>query len=173
MGLILLGLGSNLGDREQNIYQAVDEISHEAGLLQDFSSLYETEPRYFEEQPDFFNMVIKINSKLTPGQLMSTCLKIEKDLGRQRSKYQNRAREIDIDMLFYDDKILDTKELKLPHPRFSERLFVLKPLNEIVPQFKDPVTGKIMVTLLKECPDKSRIVLYKKRKELEIKLDTA
>ncbi|HMA61610.1 MAG TPA: 2-amino-4-hydroxy-6-hydroxymethyldihydropteridine diphosphokinase [bacterium] len=173
MGLILLGLGSNLGDREQNIYQAIDEISHRAGKLQDFSSLYETEPRYFEEQPDFLNMVIKIQSKLTPGQLMSTCLKIEKDLGRQRNKYQNRAREIDIDMLFYDDKILDSKDLKLPHPRLSERRFVLEPLNEIVPQFKDPITEKTIDNLLKECPDKSRITLYKKRNELEIKLDTA
>lgn len=131
MKRVFLGLGSNLGDRYDNLQQAIRLISSNSEInLVNSSSIYETKPFGYLEQPNFLNMVIEIKTTLNANELLKTLLNIEKNLGRIRGKRWG-PRIIDIDILLYGDDIIDSEELKVPHPYISERLFVLIPLNEI------------------------------------------
>ena len=136
---VYLGLGSNLGDREDNIRQAVRLISERVGRVVRQSSLIETEPWGFESNNKFLNAVIHCETSLSPCQLLKVTQKIERDLGRKKKSshlssltshlYQDRP--IDIDILLYDKLTLDEPNLKIPHPLMHEREFVMKPLEEI------------------------------------------
>ena len=139
---VYLGLGSNLGDREEHIRKAVALIGEKVGLVIRQSSLIETEPWGFESENRFLNGVILVETSLTPRQLLRATQKIERSLGRKRkstdsslqspdfSKYSDRP--IDIDILLYDDLTVDEPDLKIPHPLMQERDFVMKPLNELL-----------------------------------------
>jgi len=141
---VYLGLGSNLGDREEHIRKAVALIGEKVGLVIRQSSLIETEPWGFESENRFLNGVILVETSLTPRQLLRTTQKIERSLGRKRkstdsslqspdfSKYSDRP--IDIDILLYDDLTVDEPDLKIPHPLMEQRDFVMIPLNEIKPR---------------------------------------
>ena len=143
---VYLGLGSNLGDRMDNLAQAVERLSQRL-TLKKLSSVYETEPIYIKEQPLFLNTVLSANTRLTPFKLLSFIKGIESELGRQPS-FRNAPRLIDIDILFYGDQIIDTLELTIPHPRITERAFVLVPLAEIAPGLVYPLTHEKISDLL-------------------------
>ena len=136
-----LGLGSNLGDRRQNIEKAVTLIGERVGVVLCQSSLIETEPWGFDSENTFLNGVILVETALTPRQLMKTTQKIERDMGRKvKSLPSNHSpltskiytdRIVDIDILLYDDLTIDEPDLKIPHPLMHERDFVMIPLDEI------------------------------------------
>lgn len=127
-----LGIGSNLGDRRRNIKKALEILKNTKGIrLEKVSKIYETNPVGGLRQGRFLNGVMKIRTTLSPCQLLRTLKRIEKDLGRKRTK-RFGPRIIDLDILFYKDLVINRKNLKIPHPRCLERDFVLKPLLEVI-----------------------------------------
>ena len=135
---VFLGLGSNLGDREENIRKAISLIGERVGLVIRQSSLIETEPWGFESDNKFLNGVILCETTLTPRQVLRATQKIERELGKLRKHSTRRTplsiyhdRPIDIDILLYDDLTIDEPDLKIPHPLMHERDFVMIPLKEI------------------------------------------
>ena len=151
----LLALGTNLGDRLANLRAALDALPPEVVLL-DKSKIYETPAWGFEDQPAFLNMAIKGGTDLEPEPLLKHLKQLETRLGREPSFHWG-PRLIDIDLLFYDDLILDTPRLVIPHPRLQERAFVLVPLADIAPDFIHPILGKTIRQLL-EGMDNSNIL---------------
>ena len=143
---IYLALGSNLGDRMGNLASAVERL-YQKMTIQKVSSVYETEPVYYEEQPLYFNAVVSAVTELEPSDLLRFVKGIENDLGRQHS-FRNAPRLIDIDILFYGDRVVQTAELIIPHPGIAERAFVLAPLAEIAPELVHPVTHEKVEDLL-------------------------
>ncbi len=131
--MIFLALGSNLGNTEQNILRAYELIENEVGPIIRKSSLYHTEPWGFESPNMFCNSVIAVNTTLTPRELLRATQKIERSMGRKqkshKGSYQDRI--IDIDILMYDNMVIDEPDLHIPHPLMHQRDFVLKPLKEI------------------------------------------
>ncbi len=145
-----LGIGSNLGNREKYIASAIKHLSQdpEIEVLQK-SKLLKTEPYGNIYQPSFLNCVIKIETTSSPKQLLKCCMKIENELGRIR-KEKWGPRNIDIDILFYNDRILNKPDLIIPHPDLHNREFLLKSLNEIAPDLIHPVLKKKIRKLLQE-----------------------
>lgn len=161
MKTVFLGIGTNLGDREENLKKSLRIISETIGKITAVSSVYETEPWGFESGNLFLNMVVQIETKLTPRVLLKRIMMTEAVMGRIREGKEYSSRLIDIDILFYDDIVTDLPELKIPHPRIPERRFVLVPLCELVPNFVHPVLKKTMAQMLAECPDHKMVKLYK------------
>lgn len=145
-------LGSNTGDRKALLEDAIRQISSMAGPVVRKSSVYETQPWGKSEQPEFLNQAIEIETALPPRVLLATVLEIERLLGRVRTGRWD-PRTIDIDILFYDDAIVNESNLVLPHPLMRERRFVLTPLAQLAGNFMHPVLGKTVRQLLDECPD--------------------
>jgi 2-amino-4-hydroxy-6-hydroxymethyldihydropteridine diphosphokinase len=133
MAIAHIGLGSNLGDRAQNIERAVRLLAERGALLLKHSTIIETDPVGGPPQEKFLNAVIKIQTKLSPPKLLSQCQRIEKQLGRIRD-IANGPRTIDLDILLYDQVRVRTPSLVIPHPRMFDRPFVMEPLCEIEPQ---------------------------------------
>jgi 2-amino-4-hydroxy-6-hydroxymethyldihydropteridine diphosphokinase len=153
MNTSFLLIGGNVDDREKNLLLAAELIRKHAGKVDAQSSVYETAAWGKTDQPDFLNQVLKITTDLLPGDLMKEILKIEKLMGRERSeKYAPRL--IDIDILFFNDEIVKTSLVTIPHPQIQNRRFVLVPLNELAPALIHPVFKKTISQLLVECPDK-------------------
>ena len=148
MTIAYLGLGSNLGDRKQNLAQALELVSQQVAVEQ-LSSIYETEPVGYKQQPLFLNAVCRISTKLSPEQLLGLAKGIEAKLGRV-SSFLNAPRPIDIDILFYGDEVVSSRELTIPHPHLAERAFVLVPLAEIAPGLIHPENGRTIRELLSE-----------------------
>jgi 2-amino-4-hydroxy-6-hydroxymethyldihydropteridine diphosphokinase len=146
MVIAYIGLGSNLGDRKQNLTRALELLSKHMKIEQ-ISSIYETEPVGYEQQPLFLNAVCRISTKLNPEKLLRLVKKIEAKLGRTPS-FTNAPRPIDIDILLYGDEVFSHQDLTIPHPRLAERAFVLVPLAEIAPDLAHPVSRKIFRELL-------------------------
>lgn len=147
---VYLSLGSNLGDRENNLREAIERIG-QIGRVGAVSSLYETEPVEFTEQPEFLNCAAELDTSLTPGQLMKKLLEVEGAMGRQRLQKKG-PRIIDIDILLFGDEVVDGPALRIPHPAIQERRFVLEPLAEIAPGLIHPVLKKTIRELLAELP---------------------
>lgn len=140
MARAFLGLGANLGDRAATLRAAVDALrSH--GRVSAVSSLYETAPVGYLDQPPFLNAVLELETVESPELLLAAAREIERSFGRLRT-FRNAPRTIDIDLLLYDDQISDDPALTLPHPRLHERAFVLVPLAEIVPELRHPRLGR-------------------------------
>lgn len=143
MAKVYFGLGTNLGDKENNLRTAVDHIEKRIGKAISLSAFYETAPWGFASENNFLNAVICIDSKLTPFEILAETQVIEKGLGRgSKSGGGYSDRIIDIDILLYDDLILSTDKLILPHPLMTERSFVMEPLREIAPELIHPVLKK-------------------------------
>jgi 2-amino-4-hydroxy-6-hydroxymethyldihydropteridine diphosphokinase len=154
---IYLSLGSNLGDRFANLQAAIHELPPDVNpLIQ--SSVYETSPWGYTDQPQFLNQVIQADTDLDPDELLAFLKKLETSLGRQES-FRFGPRLIDLDILFYDRLIMNTSQLTIPHPRIAERAFVLVPLAEIAPDLLHPVLGKT-VQELKTGVDVSSVRLF-------------
>ncbi len=144
----LIGLGSNLGNRIGSLRAAVRELARN-GRITASSSVYESAPVGFLDQPDFLNAVVRLRTELDAPALMRSLLAIEEGAGRVRTG-KNAPRILDLDLLYHGDCILVTPELHLPHPRRLERAFVLGPLAECAPDFRDPVTDRTLAELWEE-----------------------
>jgi 2-amino-4-hydroxy-6-hydroxymethyldihydropteridine diphosphokinase len=142
-----LSLGSNVGDREANLREAVRLLEAEGVHVRRESSLYETEPQDQRDQPWFLNSVVEVETELFPKLLLTRVKRIEKSLGRKRTVAKG-PRTIDIDILLYGSFVIQTAELEIPHPRMSERRFVLEPLAELAPDLRHPVSRKTIRELL-------------------------
>jgi 2-amino-4-hydroxy-6-hydroxymethyldihydropteridine diphosphokinase len=149
MPIIHLGIGSNLHDREGNCEKAIALLEDNKIKVIKRSSMIETEPWGIEEQPRFINMAVEAETDLSPEELLKTLKKIEEDIGREPTLRWG-PRSIDLDILFYDDLILKTRELEIPHSHMEERDFVLKPLAEIAPDKVHPILKKSISDLLSQ-----------------------
>lgn len=137
--LVYLSLGSNLGDREANLKDAIVRLGS-VGRAVAISSFYETEPVQFAQQPWFLNCAVALETEKMPKQFLSAILSIEQEMGRKRQASKLKGpRTIDIDILLFGSSIVDTQTLTIPHPRMHERRFVLEPLAEIAPEYRHPV----------------------------------
>ena len=143
-----LGFGSNLGDREENIRRAVERLSESVCGIQT-SSIYETEPWGYLDQPKFLNMVCKCITSLVPEELLSVCKELETLAGREPS-FKYGPRVLDVDILAYGDYVVTTGSLEVPHSALHERAFVLAPLAEIAPQWRHPILNKTATELLEQ-----------------------
>ncbi len=157
MKIVFLGIGTNLGRRELNLKQAITRIEEFIGPVLMTSSIYETEPWGFQAEDKFLNLVVKAETKLTPSGLLGIILMIESLMGRVRGPNRYSSRLIDIDILLYEEIIIDQESLKIPHPLLQERRFVLVPLCEIASEMIHPALKKSFAELLKICEDKNEV----------------
>ena len=157
MKIVYLGIGTNLGNREENLKQAVAKIEEFIGPVLKSSSIYETAPWGFQSNDEFLNMVVQVETKLIPSGLLGRLLMIESLLGRVRGEKHYSSRLIDIDILLYEDLIVEEESLKIPHPLLHERKFVLVPLCEIASEVIHPVLKKSVAELLEMCEDRSEV----------------
>ncbi|MGC9017266.1 MAG: 2-amino-4-hydroxy-6-hydroxymethyldihydropteridine diphosphokinase [Caldimicrobium sp.] len=146
---VYLSLGTNLGDRLENLKRAIQLLKRLPLFIEATSKIYETAPLYFETSNRFFNMVIQIKTSLSPYALFLELKKIEFLMGRIKEE-RLTDRPIDLDIIFYEDLTLEGKILQIPHPRAYERAFVMIPLCELAPNFSEPLSGKKIYELCKE-----------------------
>jgi 2-amino-4-hydroxy-6-hydroxymethyldihydropteridine diphosphokinase len=156
-------LGSNLGDRATHIKKALKLLEEKGIDIEKVSSLYSTEPAEVQQQPWFLNLVAEIATSLSAEELLNLCQQLERKLGRS-SKGDRAPRTIDIDILFYGDKVVQKANLQIPHPRLHVRRFMLAPLCEIAPAFIHPVYKKTISQLINDVKDSSKVIKLKSGK---------
>jgi len=159
-----LSLGSNLGDRLINLKHALKLIDKRIGNINALSSVFETEPWNADGLFSFYNVVLCINTSVSPMQLLQLCKNIEIEMGQTSKKringsYSNRI--IDIDIVALDDEVINQNELIIPHQHMHQRKFVLMPLNQIDSRWKHPVSKKNILELISECKDESQVINLK------------
>ena len=161
MKRIFLGFGSNMGNSQKIVAEAIEMIAKNKDFkLINKSSLYETEPLLYKKQNYFINAVTEHLTNLSAESVLKYIHKIENKYHRKRNKkIKYGPRTLDIDILFYNEKSIDTAILKIPHPRFAERKFVLIPMAEIAPDYK--VKNKTINSYLNECPDSSKVEILR------------
>lgn len=157
MHQVFLGTGGNIGNKHDNFDKVYTFIKNELGAIVKSSAVYETPPWGFDATENFWNMVLIIETEFSATELLQKINKIEDSFGRTRDGVNYKSREMDIDILYYDDEIINTENLTIPHPLLHKRLFVLVPLTEIAPQFVHPVLKHTSLEMLNICEDKSVI----------------
>ena len=157
--VVYIALGSNVGDRASMLERAIAAMNSAGIRVVRQSSVYVTEPVGAPGQAWFLNAVVEAETALLPLQLLHALLKIERELGRRRIT-PHGPRAIDLDLLFYGPSVIRTRELELPHPRLTERRFVLKPMAQLAPELRHPVLHKSIAQLLAETPDRSELRLW-------------
>jgi 2-amino-4-hydroxy-6-hydroxymethyldihydropteridine diphosphokinase len=156
-----LSLGSNLGDRNHYLHFALQSMVDQGITVCAVSSVYETEAWGYHSENKFLNQVVEINTGLTPERLLSSLKKIESDAGRKPSIDGNYAdRAIDIDIILFDNEVINSDRITIPHPRLHVRKFVLIPLNEIAPNVSHPIFKETIGNLLLKCNDHSDVKIY-------------
>lgn len=155
MNTVYLGLGSNLGEREENLENALQMLSKRMTIEQ-VSPVYETDPVGHADQAWFLNMVYRASTGLDPAGMLDFAKQIERRMGRQE-RFRNAPREIDIDILFFNDEVIESGDLVIPHTRIAERAFVLVPLADIAPSLVHPGIGKTVKDLLSELVDPEEV----------------
>ncbi len=143
---VFLALGTNIGDREANLCKARKALAPKVTIIKE-SPIYITPPWGFEDQPEFLNQVLEVQTKMRPGRLLAYLKRIEKKMGRLKT-FRNGPRLIDLDILFYGQRVIERSKLCIPHPRLHERAFVLVPLEDIAPDFIHPVLNMTVETML-------------------------
>jgi 2-amino-4-hydroxy-6-hydroxymethyldihydropteridine diphosphokinase len=156
MFIVYIGIGSNLGDRHANCIYSIDLLGEKGTIVRKKSSLYETDPWRMKDQPKFLNMAVEIETDLSPEHLLVFVKKIEKKMGRKES-FQWGPRLIDLDILLYDNIVINKEDLKIPHPLMHERDFVLRPLYEIAPDVKHPLLQLSVKELFQRLSTKSAL----------------
>ena len=159
--LVYLSLGSNIGDREEHLRDAIARLPTEGNIVS-VSSFYETEPVEFADQAWFLNCAVVLETAQTPEQLLADIIRTEQELGRQRIQRKG-PRIIDIDILLFGDTVRDSPELTIPHPAMHQRRFVLEPLAEIAPEARHPVLKKTIRELLAGLPAGQAVRKHQKR----------
>ena len=147
--MVYLGLGTNLGDKEQNLRMSIKKIEERIGNVVSLSAFYATAPWGFSSENSFLNAAVCVETTLLPLQVLEETQRIERELGRTEKSVNGlyADRLIDIDLLLYDDRVMDAEGLILPHPLMTERRFVMEPLSEIAPDVVHPVLHKTMKDL--------------------------
>ena len=159
MNIVFLQLGSNLGDREHLLKDAITVIKNRVGDIVEFSKVYESAPWRVEGQENYLNQILKVKTTLLADEVLSVVLDIEKQLGRVRfEKWGERL--MDIDIIFYNDSIIETPDLCVPHKHLHERMFVLTPLHNIAPEMIHPKYNKTVEELLNICNDTELVKEY-------------
>lgn len=165
---VILSIGSNKGNRLENIKKCIELIHSKIAVVISVSKVYET-PSWGFESDAFYNCAVLVHTTKTPEKILEEVLSVEKELGRIRNNSNEyQAREIDIDIITFDEKIIKTETLEIPHPRMQDRLFVLKPIQDLQIDFVHPILKKNISELLLECPDTSE---FKAIGKLENPLD--
>jgi 2-amino-4-hydroxy-6-hydroxymethyldihydropteridine diphosphokinase len=160
MAVTFLSLGSNLGVRELYLKKGIEGLNRRGVDVLGEASVYETEPKDVGDQPWFLNTVVEARTRLSPRELLTVCMEVERENARDRTAPAKSARTLDIDILFYDQRIVREMDLTIPHPRLAARKFVLVPLGEIAPGFIDPVSGDTVSALLERCLDTAEVRLH-------------
>lgn len=158
MHKVFLGIGGNIGNKHDNFREVIKIIKKELGEIIKSSSIYESPPWGFEASENFWNQVLIIETEYSPEMLLKKIIEIEGKFGRKRETGKYDSREMDIDILYYDDIFMETENLVIPHPKIFLRKFVLVPLNEIAPDFKHPLRRFTSTQLLENCKDESVIL---------------
>jgi len=164
-----ISIGTNTGNRMRNLEHALSIVHEGVGEVLNISSVYETEPWGFESKNWFYNAAFTLKSSLEPQLLIKKLLEIEKEMGRVRGEGGYTDRCIDLDIILCDDCTISSEKLTLPHPKMHERLFVLLPLQELMPQWIHPVLKKNIEEMVRDCEDKGRIYRIENY-ELKIKV---
>lgn len=154
---VYLGIGGNIGNKQNNFKNVYQNIENELGAIVETSSIYETPPWGFQSEDTFWNSILQISTLNSAEELLSKIHLIEKKFGRKRGRGKYSSREMDIDILYFDDMFIETDKLIIPHPRIHQRKFVLVPLTEIAPAFKHPLLQMTSVEMLENCKDGSVI----------------
>lgn len=159
MNKVFLLIGGNMGDRLQNLHQAIAQLSAAVGPVIQQSAVYETAAWGKTDQAAFLNQALLLDTSLSPGELITAVLLVEERMGRHRTE-KFGPRVIDIDIMFYNEEVIDEPHLTIPHPQLQNRRFALVPLNEIAPKLVHPVLNKTLEELLVECQDELPVVNY-------------
>lgn len=157
MSKVFLGIGGNIGNKAIIFNRVYLFIENNLGRILTKSSVYESPPWGFHAEENFWNQVLIIKTSLSPEKLLQKIHNIEGAFGRKRNKKQYASREMDIDILYYDNVFMETEELIIPHPRISQRKFILVPLAEIAPDFKHPLRRFTNLQMLENCKDESTV----------------
>jgi 2-amino-4-hydroxy-6-hydroxymethyldihydropteridine diphosphokinase len=158
MHKVFLGIGGNIGNKADNFNKVYTLIKNELGEIVKSSSVYETPPWGFSADENFWNQVLLVETELSPDELLRKIAEIENQFGRKREIGKYNSREMDMDILYYDDIFIESENLIIPHPRIQHRKFVLVPLNEIAPDFKHPLLRLTSFQMLEICRDQSVIL---------------
>ena len=157
---VVLCLGGNKGDREKLLFRAIEDLNNHFHLVR-VSKIYESEAWGGVAEGSFLNQLAIISTQFQAQDVLDIIQKIEQDLGRKREDHWGN-RTMDIDILYFGTEIISTEKLSIPHPYIAERKFVLLPLVELLPDFKNPISGKTSLEMLGECADSSKVEVYKK-----------
>lgn len=154
----ILGIGGNTGNKQANFQKVYKEIQNELGQIVLFSSVYQSPPWGFESKDDFWNQVVVVETTWSPQDLLQKIHLIEATFGRKKTAGGYHSRDMDIDILFYDQLVIQYEDLVIPHPLIHKRMFVLVPLAEVLPDMIHPVLKKSITELRNNCNDKSLII---------------
>jgi 2-amino-4-hydroxy-6-hydroxymethyldihydropteridine diphosphokinase len=164
MNKVFLLIGGNMGDRLQNLHQAITLLSEAVGPVIQQSAVYETAAWGKTDQPAFLNQALLLKTRLSAQELIIAALLVEEQMGRHRME-KFGPRVIDIDIMFYNEDVIDEPHLTIPHPQMQNRRFALVPLNELAPLYVHPVLNKTVEELLLECKDELPVILYEMKNE--------